>query len=100
MRAWSSVGGAPRFVASAKGCRITDVEVSYLDAVREPRLGVHDEPLRSDLGKLVIRQAVKMREMLRVEPLNAKRHRNLFTGTYAHLGSAADAGVPLLASKF
>src|SRR6185503_3651514 len=34
VRAWSSVGGAPRFVASAQGSRIDDVEGrSYIDYV-------------------------------------------------------------------
>lgn len=34
VRAWSSVGGKPRFVESASGCRITDVEGrTYLDFV-------------------------------------------------------------------
>lgn len=65
----------------------------------ETGLIVHDEPLRSNLGKLVIRQAVKVHELLRGEPLNTKRHKNVSTGIFAHLGPAADAGVPFLASK-
>ncbi len=47
VRAWSSVGGAPRFVASAKGCRITDVEGrEYIDYIGSwgPMVVGHAEP--------------------------------------------------------
>src|SRR6185369_16124810 len=34
VRAWSAVGGAPRFIASASGCRVCDVEGrDYIDYI-------------------------------------------------------------------
>jgi len=47
VRAWSSVGGAPRFVESAKGSRIRDVEGrEYIDYIGSwgPMIAGHAEP--------------------------------------------------------
>jgi glutamate-1-semialdehyde 2,1-aminomutase len=47
VRAWSSVGGAPRFVQSAKGCRIRDIEGrEYIDYIGSwgPMIAGHAEP--------------------------------------------------------